>query len=385
VWRVGNGETPQAVWQGGTVPDSWHVNSLVVVDERLHVCAFGRLDGHKSWKTARDARGRRPATGFLHDTTRGCDVLQGLAHPHAPRWANGRWYICESTQGALTELAADGRVLRRVGIQRFSRGLAILGRWALVGGNSHRDADDDRAEIVVVDLRSFTVVERIAMPCLEVYDIVTAPPELARGLAVGFGANPARAVEQHRGTSRDATRQPTPPERRVELVVPELAAQLAASGQTLDPTVGGRCAVHAKLPGRLVAGEWRTITVVVDNRSNQPLASVPPQPVRVGARWFGPSGRSHRSGSEATDDAVLHNPTTPLPRLLWPRDRAEADVLLAAPERPGRYQLRIALHQPQLGWFGVRAQGTVVVEAASPTPTAVVPVEVEPVDAVTTA
>jgi hypothetical protein len=321
----------------------------------------------------------------VHDIARGEDVLRGLGHPHAPRWANGRWYICESTRGALTELAPDGRVLRRVGIQRFSRGLAILGRWALVGGNAHRDTDDDRAEIVIVDLRSFTVADRIAMPCLEVYDIVAAPPELVEGLALGFGGNPARAVEQHRGTSRDAVQQPAPEAARVQLVTPAVSAQLATPGTTLDSTVATRCAVRAKLPGRLVAGEWRMLTVAVENRSNLALASVPPQPVRVGARWFGPGRRSHRADSDPRDDDVTRNPTTPLPRLLRPGDRTEVEVILAAPVQPGRYQVRVALYQPQLGWFGVRAQGAVVVDPADVTPTSDVPTDAEPVDAITTA
>jgi hypothetical protein len=53
VWRVDEGGAPEPVWRGGTVPDSWHVNSLVVVDGRLHVCALGRFDRHKAWKARR--------------------------------------------------------------------------------------------------------------------------------------------------------------------------------------------------------------------------------------------------------------------------------------------------------------------------------------------
>src|SRR5688500_7516862 len=37
VWRTEPGRAPTAVWRGGTVHDSWHVNSLLVVDGRLHV------------------------------------------------------------------------------------------------------------------------------------------------------------------------------------------------------------------------------------------------------------------------------------------------------------------------------------------------------------
>ncbi|HET9612063.1 MAG TPA: hypothetical protein VFP06_20780, partial [Acidimicrobiales bacterium] len=82
VWRVDPGrDDPALVWQGSTVPDGWHVNSLVALDGALLVCAFGRFRRHRAWKDGNDAR-----RGFVHDLRTGRDVLTGLSHPHTPRW-----------------------------------------------------------------------------------------------------------------------------------------------------------------------------------------------------------------------------------------------------------------------------------------------------------
>jgi hypothetical protein len=359
VWRVADGMA-EPVWRApsdtgdcsGSVPDTWHVNSLVVVDGGLHVCAFGRFGRHKAWKTA-----PRKNVGFVLDLRTGDEVLAGLTHPHAPRRRRGHWYVCESTPGRLTELDAGGLVLRRAPIHRFTRGLALVGDWALVGGNAHRDHDDDRAEVVIVDLESFEVVERIPMPCLEIYDILRVPAPLARGVALGFGANPARAVEQHRSARRPAERWPAPPGVAVRLVAPRTAASLAAMGRTLDPDDTRRCAVRGTVPAEMVAGTVHAVTVEVVNGSSRPIGTVLPRPVKVAARWFpitaGERGRP------------IPNPRMPLPRVVPAGAQTPIDLPLEVPRQPGLYEVWVALHQPRVGWFGARVQAEVtVVESA---------------------
>jgi uncharacterized protein DUF4915 len=368
VWDV-TGE-PRPLWQGGSVPDSWHVNSLVVVDGRLHVCAFGRFERHKAWK-GEPGQG----AGFVHDVERGEDILTGLDRPHCPRRHDGRWYVCESTRGFLTELDLDGTVLRRALVRRFTRGLAIAGRWALVGGNAHRESETDRAEIALVDLDSFTVVETLAMPCLEVYDIALAPAELVRGLAAGFAANPARAVEQHRRDERADDRRAAPPSVAVGLATPEAAARMAASGRTLERSTRRRCRVEGAVPTEMAAGEVRLLDVTVHNDSELVLASVSPRPVRVGARWSRRTRRSARPArparpaerrSPGADD--LQNPRAALPHAVLPGHPARMQIVLEAPDEPGVYRVVVGLHQPGTGWFGstrpVSVTVTVTAEAA---------------------
>jgi hypothetical protein len=352
VWRLTAGR-PEVLWRGGTHPDGWHVNSIVVVDGALHVCAFGRFARHKAWKTS-----ERKGTGFVHDVTTGRDVLTGLAHPHTPRRAGDRWYVCESTRGALTELDLAGTPLRRAQVKRFTRGLAVLGRWALVGGNAQRDVDDDRGDVTVVDLATMEVAERIPLPCLEVYDIVPVDPRLARGLATGFGANPARAVEQHRSAGRPDETRPAPPSAAVRLATPAVAGELAGMGLRLAPEEARRCALRGRLVARIPAGTVGTARVEVVNLSPRLLGSVPPRVVKVGARWF------PVVGGERVDDAeALPNPQVPLPTVVHPGERTTMAVPLEAPDAPGSYEVRIAFRQPGVGWFGVRIQALIEVTA----------------------
>jgi uncharacterized protein (TIGR03032 family) len=355
VWRIDPAGDAERVWQGSAVPDGWHVNSLLVVDGALHVCAFGRFDRHKGWKSD-----ERAGSGFVLDLATGREVLGGLAHPHTPRRRGDRWYVCESTHGTLTELDPAGTVLRQAQVHRFTRGLALVGPYALVGGNAHRSQDHDRAEIAVVDLHRFTVVDRIPMPCLEVYDILAVSPAVVRGAATGFGTNASRAVDQHRTGERPPERRPTPADAAVRLVAPRAAAALAAAGQRLPAERATACGVRGALDPRATAGTAPTVTVEVVNRSGGPLASVVPRPVKVGARWI-PAG-----GGDA-----IANPLVPLPRILPDMASTRVEVPLEVPDQPGPYEVRIALHQPGRGWFGVRIQAEVEVVAE-------VDMEVEP-------
>jgi hypothetical protein len=363
VWRLnapGSGGTlgepvPVPVWRAGSpAPDAWHINSLTVVDGRLHACAFGRSGRTRAWKSGpRD-------TGFVLDLTTGEEVLSGLRRPHAPRFApeRDRWYVCESSAGTLTELSAAGEVLRRAEVKRFTRGLALAGGYALVGGNAHRaEGDRDRSEVVVVDLDTFEVADRIGLPCQEIYDIVAVPPELARGLATGFAANAVRAVEQHNAAGRPTDLRPAPSHRGVRLATPAVAAELAAMGEPVPPEDTAAYALHGVLPTLLRAGTVTSARLVVANSAGRPLGSVPPHPVRVGACWF-PVG----------DDEPLPNPAVPVPHVVWPGEAAEVVVPLEAPDEPGLYELRVALQQGGVGWFGVRVEAVVQVMPQPPDP-----------------
>jgi hypothetical protein len=347
VWRLDPDGVLRATWQGTGMPDSWHVNSLTVVDGRLHVSAFGRFDRYKAWRS--DA-GR--TSGFVLDTTTGRDVLAGLAHPHNPVWDGERWYVCESTRGTLTECASDGRILRRARLRRFTRGMTVVGDFAFVGGNAHRQHDDDRADVAVIDLDSFDVVDRIPMPCLEIYDIRTVPAVLARSVAMGFGANAARAVEQQRAQHRGDHKRAANDAARIQMVTPRVARRLTAAGETLSTEDALNCLVAGSLPDQVTAGDVLALEVTIENHSSVPLATVPPNAIRVGARW-------------SADGTLVRNPLTALPEMIHPGEAGVTEVLLEVPEVPGRYEVRIALHQIGTGWFGMRIQRLVTVVASS--------------------
>lgn len=346
IWRLDPDGVLRPAWRGTGMPDSWHVNSLVVVDGRLHVSAFGRFDRYKAW---RSEAGR--ASGFVMDVLSERDVLVGLSHPHNPHLVGDHWYVCESTRGTLTECALDGSILRRAKIRRFARGMTVVGGWAFVGGNAHRSHDDDRADIAVIDLDTFEVVDRIELPCLEVYDIRTVPAQLARAVAIGFGSNAARAVEQHRAGDRSHSLRATSEVAQVRMITPRVAKRLESAGRTLERESADDCLVIGSLPEQVTAGDVLALEVTVENQTRTPLATVPPHPIRIGARW-------------SADGTLVRNPLTPLPELIHPGEASQVEVLLEVPEVPGHYEVKIALHQTGLGWFGLRIQDPVTVVAS---------------------
>jgi hypothetical protein len=287
--------------------------------------------------------------------------------------------VCESSRGTLTELDAGGTARRRVAVDRFTRGLAFAGPFALVGGNAHRDEVGDLGEVAVVDLRSFSVVERLTLPCAEAYDILIVGPGVVRSVTTGFGTNAARTVEQHLGVGRTAGRRAGAAGATVRLATPRTAAALAAMGELLDADAAARCGVRATLPPVVRAGEATTWRVEVVNQTDGPLGTVAPRPVKVGARWFrlgpkgtgGPPGATGDPATPAGDPVAgveaggepIVNPLVPLPRTLPQHMRTAVALPVEVPEEPGRYTVRVALRQPGRGWFGVRAEAEVEVKA----------------------
>jgi hypothetical protein len=356
VWRV-EGDRAVPVWRAGSpAPDAWHVNALATGRRgSLLACAFGTTDRHKGWKAD-----EQPGTGILLDLRAGRAVLSGLVRPHSPRPLGDGWLVCESSLGWLTEFDARGYPRRRVEVGRFTRGLAVLGRWALVGGNAHRSREDDRGEVAVVDLATMTVVDRLPLPCTEAYDIVAVPAPLAGGLATGFGANPSRAVDQHRAAIRAAECRSAPPPARVQLATPRVAAALARAGDALHPDDAEACGVRSAgaTVARMPAGSAGMLRVEVVNGAPVALATVPPRPVRVAVRWL---RRTAAGTSDEEVTTVLVNQPVPLPHVVPPGGRVLVDVPVEAPAEPGAYELRVALRQPGPGWFGAGLHAEVAV------------------------
>jgi hypothetical protein len=121
--------------------------------------------------------------------------------------------------------------------------------------------------------------------------------------------------------------------------------------------------VRGDLPAEIVAGTASAVRLHVVNRSARPLGTVLPRPVKIGARWFPLAGGTPDDRQTGDDGRVIANPPLPLPRVVPPGYRTPVDVVIEAPPEPGRYLLRVALHQPKLGWFGVRTQAEVTVVA----------------------
>jgi hypothetical protein len=135
----------------------------------------------------------------VFDVMTGADVLSGLSCPHDPRLVDGSWLVCNSGEQELVIAdASSGAVTRRVELDGWTRGLAVDGELIYVGESANRATlvPGELARVAVIDRRTWSVVDRLPLPCQEVFDVIRVPTALARGVRQGFRTNPLRAAEQ---------------------------------------------------------------------------------------------------------------------------------------------------------------------------------------------
>jgi uncharacterized protein (TIGR03032 family) len=116
--------------QQQTPHDCCHLNGLGLRDGRVEVAtAFCTGAEPDSWRGD-----RRMTDGVVLDTTSNRVVASGLCMPHSPRWDGGRWWFCNSGEGALCHLdGPKGQYGAVAALPGFSRGLTFIGGRAVVG------------------------------------------------------------------------------------------------------------------------------------------------------------------------------------------------------------------------------------------------------------
>jgi uncharacterized protein (TIGR03032 family) len=145
--------------------DRCHLNGLAVVDdEPRFVTALGMTDEAGGW------RENKANGGVLLDVRTGEPVATGLCMPHSPRWYDGRLWVLESGKGSIAVVDLDsGRVEEVARVPGFTRGLAFLGSYALIGLSQVREhvfeglpltaeGAERTCGVWVVDLRSGDIV-----------------------------------------------------------------------------------------------------------------------------------------------------------------------------------------------------------------------------------
>ncbi|HET8681590.1 MAG TPA: DUF4915 domain-containing protein [Micromonosporaceae bacterium] len=339
-------------WRPPGEPDSWHLNSLFRHGERLLVSAFGQFFRRRGWDVA-----GRPASGCLVDVETGELLLDGLAAPHNPVFADGAWLVCNSAAGELVEIDPDGgRVRRRLDLPGWPRGLVVAGDRLFVGLSPHRHAASaiETARVAAVDRAGWRVVATASLPAREVYGLALVGPDLLAGVRRGFATNATRTHEQgqlamfHRVGVR-----------------PRL---LWAVGDRLRADEC-RVSVEPVRPvGAMAAGALLTVACVVRNEGPAVLTPAPPYPVRVVYRW-------RRDDGSAVEAEQL---ATALDRSLPPGEAAEVALLVRAPGTPGRHRLRITVEQQGVAWFDELDDGNAAEVDVEVLPSAEAP-EPEPV------
>jgi uncharacterized protein (TIGR03032 family) len=181
--------------------DRCHLNGLAMRDGMVrYVTAAGRSDVADGW------RDNRQAGGIVLDVESGQAIAAGLCMPHSPRFHEDRLWLLEAGRGQLGSLnPTTGHFEPKAFCPGFLRGLAITGRWAVVGSSRPRHeptfqglpleqalaerSATARAGLHVVDLESGTLSHwlRIEGP-QELYDVVVLPG-VRRPKALGFQTN----------------------------------------------------------------------------------------------------------------------------------------------------------------------------------------------------
>ena len=316
VTRVAPDGSLEVLWHPSTAPDSWHPNAVAVVGGEVWVTAFGRFDDARGW-SGEASRG----AGFLRNLTTG-EEYGGLSHPHSPRRVDGGWLVCNSMEGTVVARRPGGdRWECRVELERYPRGLVVDGRMLYVGESANRGDPDERSSLAVVE--GDRVVDRVPLPCREIYDVVVAPVAALGGLRRGFNTNPHRMT----GTSSDGL--------FGAVGNRELFAGL---GRPLDPSAAST-RVSCRTPGTMARSGVARIDVEVTNLAGTALGSALPYPVCLSYRWT--------DGAGTTTDG----PRTALGTVLLPDETASYTIDLRAPETAGEYRLSVALVQDGICWL----------------------------------
>jgi hypothetical protein len=316
-WLSPTGEVMRR-WKAPGEGDAWHLNSLVLVGEKLYAAAFGRFERHREWVEHRDED-----TGFVLDLRTGEEIHRGLRAPHHPRKDRSSWFVCNSGTREVVELDGRGGVIRRLELRSWTRGLAVSERFLHVGESEPRDEDGGSATVAVVDRDAWRVAERIEVPCDEIYDIVPVEHALVEGLRRGFRTNPVRTAEQDQLALFD------------QAGVHQ--ARLWGISIALPPEAC-RVSISADVPRELTAGSWNELECRIENHGSAVFVTAPPNPVHI-SYWWSRDGR-HEEGERSV-----------LPHPVPPGAAFDCRFGLAAPTAAGNYELHLTLVQEGIAWF----------------------------------
>ena len=184
----------EPIWQPPFVKsfrpgDRCHLNGLAMgSDGPAYVTAVGATDDLERWRTERRGGGIA-----VHVPTNEI-VATGLSMPHSPRLHNGVLYLTHSGDGSLIRVDPQAGTWEEIGFAPgFLRGLAFVGKYAIVGSSMPREGDlysglplDDRlAEanqrprlgLFVFDLDTGAIAEWLFVEGAfrEIFDVITLP------------------------------------------------------------------------------------------------------------------------------------------------------------------------------------------------------------------
>lgn len=179
--------------------DRCHLNGLAMDGPRArYVSAVSRSDVADGW------RERRRDGGVVLDVASGEAVATGLSMPHSPRLYDGRLWVLNSGRGELCVVdPRDASVTPVAFCPGYARGLAFIGRYAVVGLSRPRhnqtfqglEIEDRltakdaaaRCGLLIIDIDTGRAVEwlRFEHTIDELYDVAILPG-VRQPEAIGF-------------------------------------------------------------------------------------------------------------------------------------------------------------------------------------------------------
>jgi len=325
-WFAPSGELIHEIRYPGPY-DAWHINCLARRDGEWYATVFANF-GTLRVSSGVNIRG----AGKLLKLQTGQPVIEGLSAPHSPRWVDGMWVLCNSHERELLAVeAATGRIVARVPCGIWTRGLAYDDEFFYAGGSNRHVAGklEGGGEVVVVDRRSWQVVDRLLLPFDEVYELLVAPASLLPGLQRGFDVNPHRAHEIHQ-------------RQLLTGLGLEQPRRLWPSGDPLRAE-DFRCSIACEIPASCIGNGLLELPVKLTNRSESFFTTAPPAPIFLSYRWLHPV-----TGERLPE---LKTYKTRLPRTVLPHETIEMTALVPVPNLPGPAILRLTLLQEGVAWF----------------------------------
>lgn len=175
--------TPE--WISGLAnEDRCHLNGLAMVDgQPKYVTALSQTDTAFGW------REKKGTSGVIVDIETNRLITDGLSMPHSPRWYREKLWVLESGKGTLATVdVVSGEVTTVATLPGFTRGLAFIGSYALVGLSQVRESvfkelpvTDSTAErnagVWMVDIRTGAIsgMLRFEGVVTEVFDVAVLP------------------------------------------------------------------------------------------------------------------------------------------------------------------------------------------------------------------
>ena len=320
VYRISRSGAILSEWKLPGEGDACHLNCLALEGEHVWISAFGLFYKNREWLQHRD-----DGMGLIFDLRTGRRLITGLDCPHHLRFFDGALGVCNSASAEFLHMdPANGKILRKVQLNAWTRGVALSDDFIFVGESNRASSAKERTSIAILARKTWELLGRIPVGCDEIYDLLLVPPEIADGARIGFHANALRHAEQ---TRRDLF--------QAVGLEPQASAPL--------PHEDCRAEILCNLPQTMPAKAVVEVECTITNRGNGTFLTTLPNPIALSYKW--------RGNEPENQEFFVEGNRIALPRFLGPGQSVCCEAFLAAPAIPGKYQLTVTLLQEYCVWF----------------------------------